>query len=80
MSVTGSTDLPPCEVPSWLSVSPTAGSVAPGGQQTVQVSFDSTGLSVGDVLEANLCIESNDPRSPWSWSGHAGGRGRHGAR
>src|SRR5690606_3932562 len=30
----------------------------------VQVTFDSTGLANGDVLEANLCLQSNDPNRP----------------
>jgi hypothetical protein len=69
MSVTGTAeqDGPSCEVPggtSWVSVSPVAGSVAPGGSQSVQVTFDSTGLATGEVLEANLCLQSNDPARP----------------
>jgi hypothetical protein len=68
INVTGTTDQAPgaCE-PSdapWLDADPISGTVEPGGQQVVEVSFDSTGLSGGDVLEATLCIQSNDPATP----------------
>jgi hypothetical protein len=45
---------------SWLSMTPVSGSVPPGGQQTVSVHFDSTGLSPGHYA-AVLCVFSNDP-------------------
>lgn len=45
---------------SWISMSPTSGSVPPGGQQTVSVTLDSTGLSPGHYA-AVLCVFSNDP-------------------
>jgi subtilisin family serine protease len=69
MNVTGTADggAPACEVPSgtpWVDVDPLAGTVAAGGGQVVGVTFDSTGLSAGDVLEANLCLESDDPDEP----------------
>lgn len=53
----------PCEVPSdipWLSVSPTAGTTPPMSTDTVNVTFDSTGLAPG-MYTGNLCISSNDP-------------------
>jgi hypothetical protein len=49
MSVTGvahSTCDAPHDTP-WFSMSAKSGSVAPGGSQTVEVTFDSTGLTVG---------------------------------
>jgi subtilisin family serine protease len=69
MNVTGTTgaDEPECAVPSgtpWVGVDPLAGTVAPGGTQVVGVTFDSTGLAVGDLLQANLCLASNDPANP----------------
>ncbi|QSB15678.1 S8 family serine peptidase [Natronosporangium hydrolyticum] len=66
MSVTGGGDVsePSCEVPGWLSVSPAAGAVAPGGSQVVEVSFDSAGLADGDVVAGTLCVASDDPESP----------------
>jgi subtilisin family serine protease len=69
MNVTGTADVdtPACEVPSgtpWADVAPLTGVVAPDGEQVVEVTFDSTGRSAGDTLEANLCLESNDPANP----------------
>jgi hypothetical protein len=64
MTVTGVTEQPGCDVPAgtpWLELDPPAGAVAPGGSQPVEVAFDSTGRAVGDVLEAELCLLSNDP-------------------
>ncbi|GAB4144779.1 MAG: hypothetical protein Fur0021_01620 [Candidatus Promineifilaceae bacterium] len=65
MNVTGETDVEPpacsnlADVP-WLSEDPTMGTTAPGGSTDVTVTFDSTGLAVGEYT-ANLCISSNDP-------------------
>jgi subtilisin family serine protease len=69
MNVTGTaqTETPVCEVPSstpWVDVAPLSGTVPPAGAQVMEVTFDSTGLSVGDTLEANVCLESNDPANP----------------
>ncbi|HEY8473600.1 MAG TPA: S8 family serine peptidase, partial [Natronosporangium sp.] len=64
---TGGVEAPACEVPSstpWVDVDPTSGTVPSAGSQVVEVTFDSTGLSVGDELTANLCLESNDPDTP----------------
>jgi hypothetical protein len=52
----------PGDVP-WLSVSPTSGSTAPGGSSDVSVSFDSSGLELGEHT-ALLCVASNDPATP----------------
>ncbi|MGY6631544.1 MAG: S8 family serine peptidase [Wenzhouxiangella sp.] len=62
LSVTGEVagGAPSCELPSWVSVNPTSGNVAPGGNQTVSVTLDSGGLTPGS-FDANLCIGSNDP-------------------
>ena len=45
---------------SWMSVSPTGGTVAPGGSMAVTVSFDTTGMSEG-TYNGNIKIASNDP-------------------
>jgi hypothetical protein len=52
----------PSDVP-WLSISPTSGTTAPAGSDTVDVTFDSTGIPLG-LFEAVICIESNDPDEP----------------
>ncbi|RMI13159.1 MAG: choice-of-anchor D domain-containing protein, partial [Calditrichaeota bacterium] len=44
----------------WLSVTPTSGTVPPGGQNTVTVSANSAGLLPG-VYPAKLTVHSNDP-------------------
>jgi hypothetical protein len=62
LTVTGATEQPGCDVPAeWVDLNPAAGAVAPGTGQPVQVTFDSTGRAVGDLLEAELCLLSNDP-------------------
>jgi hypothetical protein len=43
----------------WMSLSPTSGTTSPAGSDDVTVSFDSTGLAVGDY-NANVCVHSND--------------------
>ncbi len=56
-----------CTAPSdvvWLDVDPTVGNIPYGGMDdSVDVTFDSTGLMVGDYM-ATLCIESNDTAMP----------------
>ena len=55
-----------CDAPGavdWVDVAPVLGTVAPSGTQDVTVTFDSTGLGVGEY-NANLCIASNDPARP----------------
>ncbi|HNS52822.1 MAG TPA: hypothetical protein PKO09_16780 [Anaerolineae bacterium] len=47
----------------WLAEDPVEGTVAPGTCQDVTVTFDSTGLAVGDYF-ADLVIDSNDPDEP----------------
>lgn len=44
----------------WLSVSPLSGSITSGGSSSLDVSFNSNGMSDG-LYEGELCIESNDP-------------------
>ena len=44
----------------WLTESPTSGSVAAGGSQSVTVSFNTAGLAAG-TYRANVIIASNDP-------------------
>jgi subtilisin family serine protease len=45
---------------SWLEVSPTVGSVPPGGQGNLLVDYDATGLALG-VYEAIIHLITNDP-------------------
>jgi len=47
----------------WLSEDPTSGTVLPGESVTVAVTFDATGLAVGEYL-ASLDVTSNDPTTP----------------
>lgn len=49
----------PGDVP-WLSAAPDAGTMAPLSSDSVNVSFDSTGMVPGDYT-ASLCIQSDDP-------------------
>ena len=49
----------PVAVP-WLSVDPSAGTVAPGALATVEAIFDAAALDPG-TYSANLCVHSNDP-------------------
>lgn len=44
----------------WVDVAPLSGVVPAADSQLVEVSFDSTAMTVGDY-SANLCISSNDP-------------------
>jgi hypothetical protein len=46
-----------------LSVSPTSGTTAAGGSSDVTVSFDSSGLALGEHT-ALLCVASDDPVTP----------------
>ena len=65
LNVTGIAEVPDCRVPSgagWAGVDPRAGEVPPGGQQSIAVSFDSTGLADGEQRTADLCLSSNDPQ------------------
>ncbi len=53
-----------CALPDWVTVDPTGGDIAPGGEQTLTVTFDSTGLVDGGTFEAALCLATNDPDQP----------------
>ena len=46
----------------WMSVSPMSGIVAPGGSETINVSFDATELADG-VFTGSITIYSNDPET-----------------
>ncbi len=48
---------------SWLSVAPANGTTAAGNTDTVDVTFDSAGLALGDYT-GTLCFDSNDPFLP----------------
>ena len=47
----------------WLSVAPANGTTSPGDTDAIEVTFDSTGLAIGDYM-GSLCIDSNDPFLP----------------
>ena len=47
----------------WLSENPTSGAIPAGACSNVDVTFDSTGLAMGDYF-ATLQVESNDPDQP----------------
>lgn len=49
---------------SWVSLSPTSGTTAPGETSYVDVMFDATGVSAGSY-EGIFCIETNDPTQPY---------------
>ncbi|MCP4541841.1 MAG: PKD domain-containing protein [Chloroflexi bacterium] len=50
----------------WASVLPVSGTLAPGSDEYVIVTIDSTGLLPGDYFTTTLAITSNDPdESPW---------------
>ena len=48
----------------WVSADPTSGATAPATTDTVDVTFDSTGLEPSVILTGSLCIESDDPDTP----------------
>jgi len=49
--------------PEWLTVSPAAGTIPPGGSETVAAYFDASGL-FGGTYEADIVVNSNDPAVP----------------
>lgn len=64
LNVTGVAEVPSCQVPTgtpWAGAAPLTGEIPPGGAQQVDVSFDSTGLTDGQLLADNLCLTSNAP-------------------
>jgi len=57
---------PECRQPgevAWLSQTPAAGRVAPGGSADVTITANAAGLGAG-TYSANVCIVSNDPARP----------------
>ncbi|ANB18646.1 S8 family serine peptidase [Dokdonella koreensis] len=59
-------DVSGCEAASsvsWLTLTPSSGSVAPGASTDVAVRIDSSGLATGEH-HASLCLDSNDPEQP----------------
>ena len=46
--------------PPWLTVTPSSGTVPPGGRADLTVAFDATGLNGGNY-DADLVVDSNDP-------------------
>jgi hypothetical protein len=64
LDVTGVAEVPACDAPTgtpWAAVDPLAGTLAPGGTQPAEVTFDATGHEVGEMLTGQLCLASNDP-------------------
>jgi hypothetical protein len=60
-------DGPSCASPiglAWASVIPLSGTLTPGSQAPLQVTFDSTGLTAGLTYTGTLCFTSNDPGAP----------------
>ncbi|MEO6696246.1 MAG: T9SS type A sorting domain-containing protein [Ignavibacteria bacterium] len=49
---------------SWVDVVPSNGTIAPSGNQTVAVNFNSTGLMPNSSYVGNLTIGTNDPVTP----------------
>lgn len=49
--------------PEWLTVSPSSGTIPPGGSEMVSALFDASGL-FGGRYEADIVIDSNDPAVP----------------
>ena len=47
----------------WLTVEPLEGSIAPGEEIEVQLTFDTEGLEDGVQYRGNLILESNDPEN-----------------
>lgn len=58
----GSACANPVDLP-WLSVSPDSGTTGAGGSDTVDVTFDATGMTPG-TYEGELCFNSNDAENP----------------
>ncbi len=50
-------------VVSWMSYTPTTGTVAPGATDTIHVTFNTFDLAMGDYY-ADININSNDPSTP----------------
>lgn len=50
-------------MPHWLSVAPMSGTIAPDGNEVLDVTFNSTGLTYG-VYEGTIRILNNDPVNP----------------
>ncbi|HNB52793.1 MAG TPA: hypothetical protein PK530_12665, partial [Anaerolineales bacterium] len=49
---------------SWLSATPTSGSLTTNAGETVTITLDSTGLANG-IYDANYCLTTNDPAEPF---------------
>ena len=48
----------------WASLSKTNGSILGGNNETITLNLNSIGLTVGEVYEANLIINTNDAENP----------------
>ncbi len=49
---------------SWVGTDATAGVIPPGGNQTVTVTFDASGMTAGPFVPGFLTLLSNDPTAP----------------
>jgi hypothetical protein len=54
----------PSTGPSWVSVNPKTGTIAPGASVSVSVQFDASGMVAGDSVADQLKITSNDAWLP----------------
>jgi hypothetical protein len=48
----------------WVSVAPDSGTTSGGNSTDVTVTFDSTGLTIGNTYTGTLCVNSNDAANP----------------
>ncbi|MCK4352849.1 PD40 domain-containing protein [candidate division WOR-3 bacterium] len=48
----------------WLSVNPDKGFIVPDNDETITISFNTTGISAGEVLTGYLVVVNNDPDEP----------------
>jgi hypothetical protein len=48
----------------WASVAPSSGTTSGGNSTDVIVTFDSTGLTIGNTYTGTLCVNSNDAANP----------------
>ncbi|PKP17299.1 MAG: hypothetical protein CVU05_15790 [Bacteroidetes bacterium HGW-Bacteroidetes-21] len=52
--------------PSWLIVSPASGTVAPAGNETLNLTFNTTELVTSGTYNATVVVGANDPAQEWT--------------